>query len=417
MMVIPHVCETGSLTFSNGLAVLLNRKFDELATGDVLDIRSSDPSVVHDLRAWIRFAGHRLVEIHEGSNAFSCLVERGLSKRIIVDSPADWGNHASPSNGRLDTRSLVVGAASRIPNRADPQTGFSPRGSVVEQGSPAYAFDVLEAVEAWTPEAADFYDQASAGHWNAATDIPWHQLQPLHPDIERAVCQIMTFLAENEFSALYVPAKWISRIHPHFIETVLFLSTQVRDEARHIEVFIKRALANGGGLQFSSASTQQSLKSLLDREDFLEAAFLLSVLGEGTFLDLLRFIETFAPDAVTREIARRTRLDEARHVHFALTHIQHAIAADGAAKRRLRTAVLQRAAELADVHTLNPLVEESLIIVGAGGLNTGQLPAGVEALRRLRATMHENRIKRLHMAGFEENEAHDLSEMHTPNFM
>ena len=58
------------------------------------------------------------------------------------------------------------------------------------------------------------------------------------------MCQIMTFLAENEYSALYVPAKWIARIHPHFAETVLFLATQVRDEARHIEVFVKRALAS-----------------------------------------------------------------------------------------------------------------------------------------------------------------------------
>ena len=117
----------------------------------------------------------------------------------------------------------------------------------------------------------------------------------------------MTFLAENEFSALYVPAKWIARIHPAFAETVFFLSTQVRDEARHIEVFVKRALANGGGLQFSTASTQASLKSLLDQEDFLQATFLLSVLGEGTFLDLLQYIDTHAPEPVTREIARRTR--------------------------------------------------------------------------------------------------------------
>src|SRR5207237_9967929 len=108
----------------------------------------------------------------------------------------------------------------------------------------------------------------------------------------------MTFLAENEFAALYVPAKWIPRIHPHFVETIMFLSTQIGDEARHIEVFVKRALANGSGLQSSSASTERTPKTLLDREDFLEAGFLLSVLGEGTFLDLLRFTESDSPDPV-----------------------------------------------------------------------------------------------------------------------
>src|SRR5262249_4834393 len=179
----------------------------------------------------------------------------------------------------------------------------------------------------------------------------------------------MTFLAENEFSALYVPAKWIARIHPHFAETVLFLATQVRDEARHIEVFVKRALANGGGLQFSSATTQASLKTLLDQEDFVHASFILSVLGEGTFLDLLRYVETYAPDPATREIAKRTRNDETRHVHFALDHIRSV----------LRNNV-------------------SLSI-------------------QLYETMHEKRIRRLTAVGFSDREAEELSELHTPNFM
>ena len=113
----------------------------------------------------------------------------------------------------------------------------------------------------------------ASGDWDAIRDIPWRLLEPLDEELERAVCQLMTFLAENEYSALYVPAKWIARIHPHFAETVLFLSTQVSDEARHIEVFVKRALANGGGLQFCSASTEKSLKSLLDQEEFHSGEF------------------------------------------------------------------------------------------------------------------------------------------------
>ena len=66
-------------------------------------------------------------------------------------------------------------------------------------------------------------------------DIRWRVLRPLPTHLERAVCQIMTHLAENEYAALYVPARFIPRIHPHFAEVVLFLSTQVVDEARHIE--------------------------------------------------------------------------------------------------------------------------------------------------------------------------------------
>ena len=410
-------CEAGALTLTEGLAVLLHHKLDALAPGQILEVRSSDPGLPHDIRAWARLSGHQLIQCEDSGAGSRSLIQRGTVQRVITHIAADWDNRAPIVDGRLDTRSLLIGAAARIPPHADPASGFSPRGAVVEDGSPKYPFDVLNANEAWSPKAAGFYDQASAGHWNATTDIPWDQLPPLTPDIERAVCQIMTFLAENEFSALYVPAKWIPRIHPHFLETILFLTTQVRDEARHIEVFTKRALANGGALQFSSASTQLSLKSLLDREDFVEASFLLSVLGEGTFLDLLKFIETFAPDVVTREIARRTRLDEARHVHFALEHVGHVVAQDPGVKRRLEAAILDRAAALSDIRTLNPLVEESLVILAAGGLDPLRLPAATAAVKDLHASMHANRAHRLQLVGFSDRESEDLSRVHTPNFM
>jgi len=81
----------------------------------------------------------------------------------------------------------------------------------------------------------------------------------------------------------------------------MFLSTQMADEARHIDVFLKRARAGGGGLGVSSTTTSRSLLSLLELEDFTEAAFLLSVLGESSFIDLLTFLEDHAPDEVTAE--------------------------------------------------------------------------------------------------------------------
>jgi TusA-related sulfurtransferase len=411
------VCDAGSLSFSDGLSILLLRKLDTLSPGQILELQSTDSSLEHDLRAWARLTANRWLSVRSSDRRHSHFIEKGTAKRVLTSTPTDWGNRATTHDGQLDSRALLLGAAARIPADANPATGFSPRGAVVEDGSPPFPFDVLNAGTAWGPESAAFYDQAGAGHWNAATDIRWDLLRELESELERSVCQLMTFLAENEFSALYIPAKWIARIHPHFLETILFLSTQVRDEARHIEVFIKRALANGGGLQFSSVSTQQSLKTLFDREDFLEASFLLSVLGEGTFLDLLRFIESHAPDPVTSEIACRTRIDEARHVHFALSHIRHAISSDPSSKRKLSRAALDRAAVLADVRTLNPLVEESLIILAAGGLNPQRLPAGTRALQELYSSMHENRIKRLQLVGFSKSEAAKLSESHTPNFM
>jgi TusA-related sulfurtransferase len=405
------------LSGADGLFLLITRALDRLKPGAILEISTDNPSVDHDLPAWSRLSANRYVSKTFSNGRAVHRVEKGSAARILTDCDLDWDNHAKINKGHFDTRAWLVGRTAVIRERALRSDGFAPRGAAVETGSPEFPFDVVDRTHAWSESAADFYDQARSAYWDASHDIPWNDLVPLNEELERAVCQLMTFLAENEYSALYVPAKWIARIHPHFAETVLFLSTQVSDEARHIEVFVKRALANGGGLQFSSASTQASLKSLLDQEEFVAASFLLSVLGEGTFLDLLRYIERHAPEAVTREIARRTRIDETRHVHFALSHIRQALRVDVKIKDILRRAITERASVLSGVKGLNPLVEESLVILAAGGLSPHGLPDAIRSRADLYQTMHENRVRRLVTIGFVEREAEELSELHTPNFM
>jgi len=409
--------DAAGLSAADGLLLLVLRALDKLKPGDILHITSTDPSTEHDLSAWARLNAHRWLGTTLQDGRWLHRIEKGSALRILTGAELDWGNRGPIRDGRFDTRDWLLGHASKILETASPTDGFAPRGAIVEKGSPAFPFDVLDRHSAWNEGAADFYEQATAGHWDGSRDIPWADLRPLDEELERAVCQLMTFLAENEYSALYVPAKWIARIHPHFAETVMFLATQVRDEARHIEVFVKRALANGGGLQFSSASTQASLKTLLDQESFVQASFLLGVLGEGTFLDLLRYIETHAPDIVTREIARRTRIDETRHVHFALDHIRSVLRADAGMKTGLHRAISDRASALSSVKALNPLVDESLVILAAGGLSPERLPKATKDRTQLYETMHENRMRRLVAVGFSDREAEELSELHTPNFM
>jgi len=45
-----------------------------------------------------------------------------------------------------------------------------------------------------------------------------------------------------------VPARWIAQTTPDYFEPRNGLLAQVMDESRHMDVFRKRALANGGGL-------------------------------------------------------------------------------------------------------------------------------------------------------------------------
>src|SRR4029453_4363476 len=120
---------------------------------------------------------------------------------------------------------------------------------------------------------------------------------------------------------LLVPARFLSRLHPHFREVMQLLAIQAADEARHIEGFTRRALLKRATLGLSTIGGQASLKTLLDEPDFALASFLLSVMGEGSFLILLGFLHVHAPDACTAEIMLLAAQDESRHVAFGMAHL------------------------------------------------------------------------------------------------
>ncbi|HEY0709717.1 MAG TPA: ferritin-like domain-containing protein, partial [Polyangia bacterium] len=204
--------------------------------------------------------------------------------------------------------------------------------------------------------------------------------------------------------------------HPAYAEVAMLLAVQLADEARHIDVFLKRAWLLGHGLGQSSAGTALSLRTLLAYDDFTEASFMLSVLGEGTFLDLLRFVEEHAPDEATRVIAQRTRFDEARHVRFGLCHVRHALDTEPALALRLEDAVRRRAAVM-NAEGIPTPVQDAFTILAARGDDPGSVARGHEAFRALLETMHGNRKRRLVAAGFPAEQAERLSALHTPNFM
>jgi TusA-related sulfurtransferase len=403
----------GDLTIGDGLLSLLRPALDLLEAGGVLAVLSSSAQNTEDLPAWCRIERHDYLGNESiGAGRYRHLIARGS---FSIPEGAREVNVALPIHeGKLSASSVL--SAVPMPDRADSSTGFAPRGARVEPGGPGFPYSLLERDHVAPPEVAQLYDQAVAGQWDATVDIPWARVKKLPPALETAVGQIMTFLAENELSALYVPARFIPRIHPAYAEVAMFLATQLNDEARHIDVFLKRARVHGG-LGISSATTSRSLLSLMELNDFTEAAFLLSVLGEGTFLDLLKFIEKNAPDEATLELVSRARADETRHVHFGLAHVRHALASDPTLYSRLEAAVRRRAASLHGVGGVPAPIQDSLTILAAKGTEPAAVKRGHEAFKELLFTMHDNRVKRLARAGFSDEQARTLSDLHTPNFM
>lgn len=385
--------DLGHLGLDRGGHLLIERALGNMAPGQRLKVRGTDPNLPVHLPAWARLQGHA--------------VEPGPGVVLVRGDAADRRLSGTQRAGRVET----------VEPRARATWGLAGRGALVEQGGPPLVgADLDERDLVWSDLAPKLYAQAAAGQWDPAAAVDWTP-PGLPADVERAVVQTMTYLVENEQAALMVPARFIGRIHPHYREVVAFLATQLADEARHVEVFARRAALGGHPPGISGAGGRASLQTLLEEPDWANASFLLSVLGEGSFLSLLTFLYQHAPDPVTARIAQLAQIDEARHVAFALAHLSEHVTADRSARDRLRASLQRRHDVLATTAGLSPAVHDSLVVLAAGSWSPDAVQAGWDAVQALQADMDEGRRRRLARLGFTENEAAELSALHTRNFM
>lgn len=400
------------LSFDQGAHLLVKKGLADLRPGERLEVRGNAPDVAVHLRAWCREQGHEIVWPNQQLNDNQHPVASPLVATLIRGSAITERWRGAQRAGLPDPR--VDGA---VVDRPLPVWGLAARGATVEAGGPEFHFGLSSKEVVWTDNVPRLYAQAAAAQWDPATAIDWHA--PLdHPrEVEDAVVQVMTYLIENETAALLVPAKFLAQVHPHFREVMQLLAIQVADEARHVEVFTRRATLRTSELGLSAASGQASLKTLVVEPDFTQATFLLSVLGEGTFLNLLWFLEEHAPDTVTRQVCHLAAQDEARHVAFGMAHIQYQLAHDSAALHRLAAAVERRHDALSQTVGLNEEVLDALVLIAAGAWESEAIARGFNKVQTLKTEMDEGRQSRLVRLGFTLDQAKILSSLHTKNFM
>jgi hypothetical protein len=415
--VSPRRLDAEGLELGGGLEVLLAAALEGLAPGGRLEVVTPSRGTALELHGWARRAGHTTVgERLPDGGPYAVVVERGPTARVLADAVGPRG--APPplrADGEFHSGDLRGGGAPP-PRTADAQQGFTPVGAIPELGARPFDWLLNERDALWADDVADLAEQATRAQWDASRDVPWAAARDLPDHLEHAVAQVMTFIAQNEYAALYVPAAFLPHVNPAYAEVVMWLAGHVHDEARHIEVFTKRALIGGYAGQ-ALASTELSLKTLLEERDFSGAALLLNVLGEGTFLDLLAFVERHAPDAATRTACHLAHRDEVRHVHFGISHVRRRMASDPDQRASLVAAAERRAEKLVEMSGLSPLLGEGLTVMAAGSMQPAELAEGARAVRDLMQTMEENRIKRLQAAGFDLATSTYLSELHTPNLM
>jgi hypothetical protein len=281
--------------------------------------------------------------------------------------------------------------------------GAAPRGAVYDVEHQAdLAPELNRKSDVWAYKVASFTEEAMSRQWDATTDVPWMELDRCErsEEVEIAFAQLCTFFTEVEMIATDLPAKWLWRMNNQFHEVKHFIATQAIDEARHAEVFRKRALAGGVGLMEALPQVEHSLKAILDGDTYSEASAFMHLLAEGNILTLFRFSEFISPTPVDKRMFQLVMQDEARHVSYGLQHLRWIIDHTPERKEQLHMALDE--AENFTLNQFDSALFEAMIVLAGKGTKPEQIKKGIEIVGALQIKQVEEYFQRLRRAGFEE---------------
>ena len=314
-----------------------------------------------------------------------------------LDLNQTWGMQAKPGKRGLTLDEINIGPYGP-PGDESHEFTVRARGAAKREGVPRIGYYLDKKADVWSKNATLLYEEAVQRQWSSATDIPWETLEPLPDEIERAMCQLCTFLTEVEFIAGDTPAQWIPRISNEHFETKMFLCSQVMDEARHLDVFRKRALANGGGLL--QASPTSSLRTIIDARDFTEMSAIMHVQAEGFIQSMFRMGELIAQNEAEKRIFRLCAQDESRHLGFGVMHLKYVLENEPERREEIHSYLDESENADPETGTFGIQVAESLIILLGGGKKNSD--EGFNKFMALRKRQVQEYIHRLDVAGLDD---------------
>lgn len=293
---------------------------------------------------------------------FQQLMEEGRKNGYRLDWLLPRETFGAQINSNAESGGLLLqdidrGPFAQIPDWSNNMTG-RPRGATTRPNAARIGnYSIRTKADIWLKNASQLYEEAVQRQWSSAVDVPWETMEELPDDIERAECQLATFLTEVEFVAGDVPGKWISETTPDYYEPRMFLISQIMDEARHMDVFRKRAFANGGGLMSQTTNVALSGGAIDSARDFTEMSARLHISGEGLVLSIFRMGERMSYNDAEKAIYRLAASDESRHVAFGVMHLQYLSQTDPQRKE--------------EIHSYLDEIELGLV-AGTGGQNPAQ---------------------------------------------
>ncbi len=337
--------------------------------------------------------------VEEGLDRIREMAKGNFDLAWMDANPDGWGQQVQPGPAGLRLTDVEKGYYANVPEQGSSHGSMAPRGCFVPPDTPSLDMYTLnEMSEIWSENAGALYDEAVVRQWNSVTDVPWDKLEKLPDDIEKSVCQMCTGLTEIEFVAGDMPAKWLCQINHDFHEVKLFLATQIMDEARHLDVFRKRALANGGGLLMASPGQEELLSAILQAGDYTTASALMHIFGEGFVLTLFRQGEFLAPTEVEKTIFRLCMQDEARHVAYGVKHLQYLLE-----RHPERTEAIHEILDLGEQAifklTLEPQTTEPRAILAGGGLEN--IEVGMVRMAFIYTKQIREYLNRIKIAGLD----------------
>jgi hypothetical protein len=218
--------------------------------------------------------------------------------------------------------------------------------------------DNADAIFTWDydrsrPALGKLYEKAKNAQWNAQTDLPWEtpvdqeevainnaiqaggfgqgvdltgtslekwgDKEWLHFAVESQNWTLSQFM-HGEQGALVCTAKIVETVP--WIDAKYYASTQVMDEARHVEVFAKYLDEKLSGHYPINAHLRLLLDDIVQDSRWDMTYLGMQIMVEGLALAAFGFLRQLTTEPLLKELLRYVMADEARHVAFGVLSLQ-----------------------------------------------------------------------------------------------
>ena len=205
------------------------------------------------------------------------------------------------------------------------------------------------------PGLRKLYEKAKTGQWNGSTDLPWDT----DVDVEKTITEDQALIGTGVDASVYADTpvgKWGDKEWLEFgiegrnwtlsqflhgeqgalictakiTETVpwydakLYASTQVVDEARHVEVFARYLQEKLGGEYQVNAHLRMLLDDIINDSRWDMTYLGMQVMVEGLALAAFGFMHQLTGEPLLKQLLRYVMSDEARHVAFGVISLKEA---------------------------------------------------------------------------------------------